>query len=214
MLFHEPKPRRASRPAQPDRRRTRSPEDERPPGARARAAVDQGVPAEHDRGAGERPTKSCKSSNEELQSSNEELQSTNEELETSKEELQSSNEELTTVNDELQNRMRELQLTNDDLHNVLAGIGEAIVIVGMDLRIRRFTHTAEKLLNLVPGDVGRSVSQLNAFIRKRRIEELAARVIERLSPIEERVLCADQRWYDLRVTPYRTLDHTIRGRSS
>ena len=92
-----------------------------------------------------------KSSNEELQSSNEELQSTNEELETSKEELQSSNEELTTVNDELQNRMAELQQTNDDLHNVLGGIGEAIVIVGMDLRIRRYTHSAEKLLNLVPG---------------------------------------------------------------
>ena len=152
-----------------------------------------------------------KSANEELQSSNEELQSTNEELETSKEELQSTNEELTTVNDELQNRMGELQLTNDDLHNVLAGIDEAIVIVGMDLRIRRFTQSAEKLLNLVPSDVGRSVSQLDAFIRKHRIEELAARVIERLLPIEEKVLCADQRWYVLRVTPYRTLDHTIKG---
>ena len=23
--------------------------------------------------------------------------------------------------------------------------------------------------------------------------------------------CADQRWYGLRVTPYRTLDHSIRG---
>ena len=63
----------------------------------------------------------------------------------------------------------------------------------------------------MPSDVGRSVSQLNAFIRKHRIEELAARVIERLLPIEEKVLCADQLWYDLRVTPYRTLDHTIKG---
>ena len=152
-----------------------------------------------------------KSSNEELQSSNEELQSTNEELETSKEELQSTNEELTTVNDELQNRMAELQLTNDDLHNVLGGIDEAIVIVGMDLRIRRYTHSAEKLLNLVPGDVGRSVSQLNAFIVGHRIEELAARVIDNLAPIDERIRCADQRWYRLRVTPYRTLDHSIRG---
>ena len=63
----------------------------------------------------------------------------------SKEELQSTNEELTTVNDELQNRMGELQLTNDDLHNVLAGIGDAIVIVGMDLRIRRFTQTRREV---------------------------------------------------------------------
>jgi two-component system CheB/CheR fusion protein len=152
-----------------------------------------------------------KSSNEELQSSNEELQSTNEELETSKEELQSSNEELTTVNDELQNRMGELQLTNDDLHNILGGIGEAIVIVGMDLRIRRYTHIAEKLLNLVPGDAGRSVSLLNAFITGQRVEDLAAKVIERLSPVEMDVLCSDQHLYKLRVTPYKTLDHSIKG---
>jgi two-component system CheB/CheR fusion protein len=152
-----------------------------------------------------------KSSNEELQSSNEELQSTNEELETSKEELQSSNEELTTVNDELQNRMSELQQTNDDLHNILGGIGNAVVIVGLDLRIRRFTHAAETLLNLVPGDVGRSISQLNAFIIGKRIEEVAARVIEHLVAAKEEILCADHRWYELNVTPYKTLDHSING---
>jgi two-component system, chemotaxis family, CheB/CheR fusion protein len=79
-----------------------------------------------------------KSANEELQSSNEELQSTNEELETSKEEMQSTNEELTTVNEELQNRMAELSQTNDDLHNVLAGVDNAVVIIGMD---RKFAAT-------------------------------------------------------------------------
>src|SRR5690606_31995405 len=105
-----------------------------------------------------------KSANEELQSSNEELQSTNEELETSKEEMQSTNEELTTVNQELQNRMTELTVTNDDLYNVLAGVDNAVVIVGMDLRIRRYTNSAEKLLNLVPADVGRSVAFLDAFL--------------------------------------------------
>ncbi|HVY37255.1 MAG TPA: chemotaxis protein CheB [Polyangia bacterium] len=152
-----------------------------------------------------------KSSNEELQSSNEELQSTNEELETSKEELQSSNEELTTVNEELQNRMIELQLANDDLHNVLSAIGEAIVIVGLDLRIRRYTHVAEEMLNLVTSDIGRSVSQLNAFVVGERVEDLASRVIEYLTPIEKELLCADRRRYRIRVLPYKTLDHAIKG---
>ena len=195
VLFHEPKPRREITGAPPASPANGSPEDER----RQELERELLVTKEYLQSTIEElesANEELKSSNEELQSSNEELQSTNEELETSKEELQSSNEELTTVNDELQNRMGELQLTNDDLHNVLAGIGEAIIIVGMDLRIRRFTQSAEKLLNLVPSDVGRSVSQLNAFIRKHRIEELAARVIERLLPIEEKVLCADQRWYD------------------
>ncbi len=152
-----------------------------------------------------------KSSNEELQSSNEELQSTNEELETSKEELQSANEELTTVNEELQNRMTELQLAHDDLHNVLSAIGEAIVIVGLDLRIRRYTHVAEQLLNLVASDIGRSVSQLNAFVIGERVEDLARRVIEHLAPVDKEVECADRRRYQIRVLPYKTLDHAING---
>ena len=152
-----------------------------------------------------------KSSNEEMQSSNEELQSTNEELETSKEELQSSNEELTTVNDELQDRMVELQQSNDDLHNVLRTMGNAVVIVGIGLRIRRYTETAAKLMNLIPGDVGRSVGHLNAFIVGERLEDLAASVVSSLMPIEREVICADQRWYVMSITPYRTLDHSIKG---
>jgi two-component system CheB/CheR fusion protein len=152
-----------------------------------------------------------KSSNEELQSANEELQSTNEELETSKEELQSANEELTTVNDELQNRMVELQQINDDLDNILGGIGNAIIIVGMDLRIRRYTRTAERLLNLVPSDVGRAVNQLNAFVTGLRVEDMVNLVIDRLMPVKQEVLCADQRWYELYISPYRTVDHAIKG---
>ncbi|MBK7862620.1 MAG: PAS domain-containing protein [Archangiaceae bacterium] len=152
-----------------------------------------------------------KSSNEELQSSNEELQSTNEELETSKEELQSANEELTTVNDELQTRMVELQQSNDDLYNVLASVGNAVVIVGMDLRMRRYTQSAEKLLNLVPADVGRSVSHLNAFVQGARVEALAAEVVSRMIPKTAEVLGADGRWYELGISPYRSLDHSIKG---
>ena len=98
----------------------------------------------------ERTNEDLQSANEELQSANEELQSSNEELQTSQEELQSTNEELTTLNDELQSRMRELGSAHDDLHNLLLGVDRAIVIVGLDLRIRRFTHTAEKLLDLLP----------------------------------------------------------------
>jgi len=152
-----------------------------------------------------------RSANEELQSSNEELQSTNEELESSKEEMQSTNEELTTVNEELHHRMTELGLTNDDLHNVLAGVDNAVVIVGMDLRIRRYTAAAEKLFNLVPGDVGRSLGFLDAFFGVGSLEAKAKAVIESLSAPEEDVLAANQRWYRLKLSPYKTLDHSIRG---
>ncbi len=151
-----------------------------------------------------------KAANEELQSSNEELQSTNEELETSREEMQSSNEELTTVNEELQNRMAELSTTNDDLHNVLAGLDYPTVIAGIDLRIRRFTASAERILNLVPADIGRSIGFLDSFIGL-DMRAKATRVIETLASVEEEVECRNQRWYSLRITPYKTLDHSIRG---
>jgi two-component system, chemotaxis family, CheB/CheR fusion protein len=152
-----------------------------------------------------------KSANEELQSSNEELQSTNEELETSKEEMQSTNEELTTVNEELQNRMTELSQANDDLHNVLSGVDNAVIIVGMDLRIRRWTIASERLFHLVPGDIGRSIGFLDSFLGAGALESKVAAVIQHLSALDEEVLAANKRWYVLRINPYKTADHTIRG---
>jgi two-component system CheB/CheR fusion protein len=210
LLFHEPKPKREVPARDAGGPAGGSPDDER----RQELERELTVTKEYLQTTIEElesANEELKSSNEELQSSNEELQSTNEELETSKEELRSSNEELTTVNDELQNRMVELQQTNDDLYNVLGGIGEAVIIVDMELRIRRYTHTAQELLNLMRSDVGRSVSQLNAFIVGQRIEDLVGKVIDSLAPVDEHVRCADKRWYDLRVTPYRTIDHAIKG---
>jgi two-component system, chemotaxis family, CheB/CheR fusion protein len=151
------------------------------------------------------------SSNEELQSSNEELQSTNEELETSKEELQSTNEELLTLNEELHNRMAQLNVTSDDLQNVFASANSAMLLVGRELRIRRFSSAAEKLLNLIPGDVGRPLAYLRGVIKARDIEQTVATAIDTTTSKEQKVRCADGYWYMMYITPYRTVDHVIRG---
>jgi two-component system CheB/CheR fusion protein len=152
-----------------------------------------------------------KSANEELQSSNEELQSTNEELETSKEELQSTNEELTTVNDELQNRMEDLSVSNDDMQNLLGAAESTVIIVGMDLRLRRLTYAAERLLGLSTDDLNRPVSVLKAFTGRVDFERICRQVIDRLTPVQEDFQGVDGRWYHLRVHPYRTTDHVIGG---
>jgi two-component system, chemotaxis family, CheB/CheR fusion protein len=152
------------------------------------------------------------SANEELQSSNEELQSTNEELETSKEEMQSTNEELATVNEELMTRMGELSQSNDDLHNVLAGVDNAVVIVGMDFKIRRFTVAAERLFHLMPADIGRKIGFLDPFLgTAATLEPKVSGVIQNLSVFEQDLQAANKRWYLLRITPYKTQDHAIRG---
>jgi two-component system CheB/CheR fusion protein len=148
---------------------------------------------------------------EELQSSNEELQSTNEELETSKEELQSTNEELATVNDELHNRMNQLSVANDDLQNVLLNSAGAMVLVGPDFRIRRFSSVAEKLLSLIPGDIGRPIAYLRNVISGRDIEQVATEAVSSVAAREQRVRCLDGSWYLMKMVPYVTTDQMIRG---
>jgi two-component system CheB/CheR fusion protein len=152
------------------------------------------------------------SASEEVQSANEELQSTNEELETSKEEIQSSNEELTTVNDELHERNAELSRVNNDLVNLLGSIQTAIVILGPDLRLRRFTPAAEKLLNLIPTDVGRPLSDIQLNLENvSDLDALLAEVLDTVSTRERDVQDKRGRWFSLRLRPYRTLDHRIDG---
>jgi two-component system CheB/CheR fusion protein len=151
------------------------------------------------------------SANEEILSSNEELQSTNEELDTAKEELQSTNEELNTVNEELHGRNEELSRVNSDLMNLLASVQIAIVIVGSDMRIRRFTPMAERVLNLIPADVDRSIAHINPDIEGANLEQLIAECIDTISLIEREVRDRQGRWYSLRVRPYRSADNRIDG---
>jgi two-component system CheB/CheR fusion protein len=151
------------------------------------------------------------SANEEILSSNEELQSTNEELDTAKEELQSTNEELNTVNEELHSRNEELSHVNSDLVNLLATVDITILIVGDDMRIRRFTPTAERMLNLIPGDVGRPVGQINTNLQTDNLESLTRETIDTMTPRELEVQDRQGRWYSLRIRPYKNIDNRIDG---
>ncbi|HYL99319.1 MAG TPA: CheR family methyltransferase, partial [Blastocatellia bacterium] len=152
-----------------------------------------------------------RSANEEVQSSNEELQSTNEELETAKEELQSANEELTTVNEELQNRNIELNQLNNDLSNLLTGVDTPILMLGHDLRIRRFNVPSEKMFNLIATDVARPISDIKTNIDIPHLEKQVLEVVDSLQPIEREIRDKDGRWYSMRIRPYRTSDNKIDG---
>jgi two-component system CheB/CheR fusion protein len=151
------------------------------------------------------------SANEEILSANEELQSTNEEMETAKEELQATNEELTTVNEELHNRNVELTLANNDLQNLIAVSDVVMVMVGHDLRIRRITPTAQRVLNLIPADVGRPLSNIKTNLNVAGLEGLLTGVIDRITPVEAEVQDVQGRWYSMRLRPYRTQDNKIEG---
>jgi two-component system CheB/CheR fusion protein len=151
------------------------------------------------------------SAHEELLSANEELQSTNEELDTAKEELQSTNEELNTVNEELHARNEELSRMNSDVVNLLGSVQIAIVMVTSDLRIRRFTPAAEKVLNLIPTDIGRPISDIKPNVNVPDLEKLIADVIDSVTTRECEVHDRTNAAYTLRIRPYKNADHRIDG---
>ena len=150
-------------------------------------------------------------SHEELQTSHEELQSTNEELMTSKEELQSLNEELSTVNAEHQAIIQDQARANDDLNNLLDTAGAAILFLGNDLAIRRFTPLIGRLVRLTLADVGRLLGDFNIMLRQNGLLADIQRVLETLEPHEAQVQTHDGEWFLLRINPYRTADNRIDG---
>ena len=149
--------------------------------------------------------------NEEILSSNEELQSTNEELQTAKEELESTNEELHTVNEELNIRNLELTQANNDLVNLLSSVNIAMVMLGGDLRIRRVTPQAEKLLGLIPTDIGRPITNIRPNIDVPDLEQMIVEVINTVTVQEREVRDREGHWYLLRILPYKTLENMIEG---
>src|SRR5215831_17797777 len=156
-------------------------------------------------------TEELQSANEEIQSSNEELQSINEELETAKEELQSSNEELTTINEELHNSNLESQQANNDLSNLLSSAQLPIIMLGNDLRIRRFTPMAERALNLMATDVGRPITDLKLNLDLPELQNLLMEAIDTVSAKDLEVEDSNGNWYSMRIRPYRTADNKIAG---
>jgi len=152
-----------------------------------------------------------KSTNEELQSTNEELQSTNEELTTSKEEMQSLNEELQTVNIELQSKISDFGRANDDMKNLLNSTEIATLFLDKDLNIRRYTDPVTTIFKLRLPDVGRPFTDLVSDLLYPEIESNTREVLKTLTTIEKAISTKDNRWFNVRIMPYRTLDDRIDG---
>lgn len=151
------------------------------------------------------------SANEELQSTNEELQSANEELTTSKEEMQAMNEELQTVNAELLAKLEDLAVTQSDLKNLLNSTQIATLFLDSSMNVRRFTEQAKLVIKLREGDIGRPLSDLTTTLEYPTLGEDIAQVLRTLAYSEKSVRSSDDRWYSVRIMPYRTQDNVIAG---
>ncbi len=152
-----------------------------------------------------------KSINEELQSTNEELQSTNEELTTSKEEMQSMNEELQSVNSEQTARLEEYMQASNDMENLLNSTEIVTIFLDDHLQVRRFTSGANRLFKLIPGDVGRPLTDIVSNLDYPQLYNHAQDVLRKLISIESQLPTEDGRWFLVRIMPYRTKEKMIDG---
>jgi two-component system CheB/CheR fusion protein len=152
-----------------------------------------------------------KSTNEELQSTNEELQSTNEELTTSKEEMQSLNEELQTVNVELQSKVSDSMQANNDMKNLLNSTEIATLFLDKELKIRRFTDSLTNIFKLRQADIGRPFTDQVSELQYPDIDIDCYLVLKTLLAKESFITTSDNRWFNVRIMPYRTLDDRIDG---
>jgi two-component system CheB/CheR fusion protein len=95
--------------------------------------------------------------------------------------------------------------------NLLASVQIPIVIVGGDLRIRRFTPAAERVLNLIPSDVGRPIGHIKPNIRCPELEAIIRDVVDLVTVREQEVQDNEGNTFILRVRPYKSVEHRIDG---
>lgn len=152
-----------------------------------------------------------RAANEELQSINEEYRSTSEELETSKEELQSINEELETVNSELKLKLEAVSRAHSDLQNLMAATDFGTLFLDSSLRIKRFTQQVTELFSITLSDEGRPISDFAHRLEYENLVNDAQAVLANLAPIRHEIRSREDRWYDVRLRPYRTVENKIDG---
>ncbi|MDR5755305.1 PAS domain-containing protein, partial [Caballeronia sp. LZ024] len=79
------------------------------------------------------------------------------------------------------------------------------------MKIKRFTSNATGLFNLIPSDVGRSLTDITHRLRDDSLTADVDETLRTLATLEREVESTDGRWLLVRVRPYRTADDRIEG---
>lgn len=159
----------------------------------------------------EQARQELQTSRKEMQTSQERAKATNEELTTSTEEMQSMNEELQTLNHELQARVDDLFRLNNDMKNLLDSTEIATVFLDTALCVRLFTAGSNRVFKLIPGDVGRPITDIALELAYPALADDAREVLRTLAVHEQQAGARDGRWFLVRIMPYRTLENMIDG---
>jgi two-component system CheB/CheR fusion protein len=146
----------------------------------------------------------------ELQLVRNRLRSTRE-PEAASEELRTANEDLQTDNEVLKGKLESVSRAHSDLQNLVAATDVATLFLNPSLRIKRFTPRLMEIFNVTPGDEGRPITDFTHQLEYERLADDVRSVLGNLTPIEHEVKSRSNRWYLVRMRPYRTIEDKIDG---
>ena len=86
-----------------------------------------------------------------------------------------------------------------------------VVMLELDLRIRRFTPMAERFFNLVPTDIGRRFGDIKPKVHIPHLDRLITRVINTMAVHEQEVVDEEGRYYQLSIRPCHNPENKIDG---
>jgi two-component system CheB/CheR fusion protein len=121
------------------------------------------------------------------------------------------NEELQTINAEMQTKLDDLAQAQSDMQNVLNSIEIAILFLDQSLNVRRYTARAAKIISLREGDVGRPLRELTTTLQYPELENDARETLDTLRVCEKQIATNEDRWFSIKIMPYRRLDNVIDG---
>jgi PAS domain S-box-containing protein len=99
----------------------------------------------------------------------------------------------------------------NDMTNLLNSTEIATVFLDGAMKLRRFTAHATRLFKLIPGDIGRPLSDIVSDLDYPALNSDAREVLCTLVFRETQVKTNDDRWFRVRIMPYRTLENLIDG---
>jgi len=77
--------------------------------------------------------------------------------------------------------------------------------------VRRFTTQAASIIKLIPGDVGRPITDIVTDLDYPRLADDTRGVLREKAFVEKQVSARDGRWFTVRIMPYRTQENRIDG---
>jgi two-component system CheB/CheR fusion protein len=148
---------------------------------------------------------------DEMQTFEEEARCANEEMQSMNEELQSTNEELQMLNHELNLKVNDLSRLNNDMKNLLESTELTTLFLDIALNVRLFTTGSNKIFKLMPGDLGRPITDIATDLVYSKLADDAREVLRTLVSHEQQLATRDGHWFLMRIMPYRTLENMIDG---